>query len=602
MMKSVIAFALLCLLSSPGFSGLVPECEAQQRLAPSEYDYYSLAMTSISNSSAEASKLLDIPQRVKLLMYAATLLPASGHEEAVRLLEVALSDLKEWISQDKATGLQRYTGLTLRNQVLAAYARLDAEKAASLQKEYAAETTKRSRDFSAKQNDWFGQLNSRRTRADQPAGIALSLLDTDPERAMELAARSLQDGVVSNVLCDVVKKLIQSGNRALLNRFENAAGQILAQNATLDPFSLPCAAEIIQSDRDMAETARTAFIGFFTRSLQNASRLVSEPGTNADYIRAVFTMFTLNARPVILQYAPEQLLAFDLLLDQVAPLVSEQTRTTLQAFQPEKFAEPRDRLAEILRDPNSQRRDLRLVRLVSELLRKEDEDAQESLDLAADAISGLSDPDHKAAFTDRLTITRINRLVKPKKFIEAQRLAGSISSEETRAWALLALSTVAAKADRVLGFELISNALKAIDKASPSPQKVELALTATAMLAKNDPQRAFDTFVAASRYANSSPSKIDPPTKPAVAFGLEATIGEAHTKLGVFPESLGELRIEPSLSALGTTDWFRADQIVNDIREPSLRLQLKLQFAGAVLAQESKSRRKEAAPKPSAKN
>jgi hypothetical protein len=419
---------------------------------------------------------------------------------------------------------------------------------------------------------------------------------------MELAARSLQDGVVSNVLCDVVKKLIQSGNRALLNRFENAAGQILAQNATLDPFSLPCAAEIIQSDRDMAETARTAFIGFFTRSLQNASRLVSEPGTNADYIRAVFTMFTLNARPVILQYAPEQLLAFDLLLDQVAPLVSEQTRTTLQAFQPEKFAEPRDRLAEILRDPNSQRRDLRLVRLVSELLRKEDEDAQESLDLAADAISGLSDPDHKAAFTDRLTITRINRLVKPKKFIEAQRLAGSISSEETRAWALLALSTVAAKADRVLGFELISNALKAIDKASPSPQKVELALTATAMLAKNDPQRAFDTFAAASRYANSSPSKIDPPTKPAVAFGLEATIGEAHTKLGVFPESLGELRIEPSLSALGTTDWFRADQIVNDIREPSLRLQLKLQFAGAVLAQESKSRRKEAAPKPSAKN
>jgi hypothetical protein len=48
---------------------------------------------------------------------------------------------------------------------------------------------------------------------------------------------------------------------------------------------------------------------------------------------------------------------------------------------------------------------------------------------------------------------------------------------------------------------------------------------------------------------------------------------------GIDTFSLGELRIDPSLSALATTDWFPADQIVNDIREPSLRLQLKLQFA-----------------------
>jgi hypothetical protein len=148
---------------------------------------------------------------------------------------------------------------------------------------------------------------------------------------------------------------------------------------------------------------------------------------------------------------------------------------------------------------------------------------------------------------------------------------------------------------------LISNALKALDKASPSPHKVELALRAAAMLAKNDPQRAFDTLSTTSRYANSSTSKVDPPTKPPFAFGLEATIGEAHTTLGVFPESLCELEINPSLAVLGTADWFRADQIVDVIREPALRLQLKLQFAGAVLAIESQSKRKEA-PKPSAKN
>jgi hypothetical protein len=200
-----------------------------------------------------------------------------------------------------------------------------------------------------------------------------------------------------------------------------------------------------------------------------------------------------------------------------------------------------------------------------------------------------------------LTITRLDAFVKQGKFIEAQQLAGSIASEETRAWALLALSTVAAKADRVLGFELISNALQALDKASPSPHKVELALMASAVLAKNDPQRAFDTFVTASRYANSSPAKVDPPKKPAVAFGLEVKIAEAQTRLGIFPESLDELKIDPSLSALATTDWFRSDSIVNEIREPSLKIQLKLQFADAVLVEQSKSRKK-APSKPSVTN
>lgn len=601
MMKSVSVFALLCLLSLPGFSGLVPKCEAQQRQAPLVYDYYSLAVTSISKSAAEAYKLSDIAQRVKLLMYAATLLPASEHEAAVRLLEVALSDLQEWISQDKATAWQRNTGLTLRNQVLAAYARLDGEKAAALQQEYASEATKKSRDFSAKQDNWFGQLNSRRTRADQPAGIALSLLDTNPDQAVALAARSLQEGVVSSVLSDVVKKLMQSGNRELLNRIENAAGQMLAQNVTVDPFSLPYAAEIVQSDSNMPAPARTAFIGFFMRSLQNASHIISEPGINANYLRAVFTNFTLSVRPVILKYAPEQLLMFEQVLDQVGQFVPAETRSRLQAFQPETFSDPRERLNDILKDAVPAKRDLRLVRLLADLLRNKSTD-QNNLDLAADAISGFMDSDAKSAYTDLLTITRIDAFVRQKKFIEAQQLAGSISSEETRAWAWLALSSAAVKSDRVLGFELISNALKALDKASPSPQKVELALRATAMLAKNDPQRAFDTLSTTSRYANSSSAKVDPPTKPPFAFGLEATIAEAHTTLGVFPESLGELEINPALAVLATTDWFRADQIVDVIREPALRLQLKLQFAGAVLVQESKPQRKEAAAKPSARN
>lgn len=606
-MRIALTIALVAILFSHGFWSRLPNCQAQKPIAPAEYDYYSLALTSISNSAAEASKLPAIPQRVNLLIQAVELLPASQHDEAVRLLEIMLHDVKAWGSDDKAGWRQRNTAATLRNEILAVYARVDPEKAVALQQEFQAEeksTTATTSQTSTKIKDWFTQFNDRRAIADQPAKMALSVVDTDPDNTVRLVVQSLQGGTVSNVLIDIVQRLIQNGNRAALNRVEMGMGQTLAANVTLDPFSLTYASILVQTDKDMPAAARSAFVSFLMRSIQAVSNFVRDPAGNGNldpsYITRVFTMVSLNTRPAILQYSPDQLPVFELLLEQLAPLVSAGTRSRLQAFQPETFSDPRDRLNDILKDPNPDKRDLRLVRLVSDLLRSQSADFQKNLDLASDAISGFTNPDAKSAYTDLLTITRIGELVKQNKFIEAQQLGGSISAEETRAWVLLALSKVAAKSDRVLGFELISNALKALDKASPSPHKVELALMATAMLAKDDPQRAFDTLSAVSRYANSSASKVDPPTKPPFAFGLEATIGEANTKLGVYPESLSELKIDPSLSALATTDWFRAAQIVSDIREPYLRLQLKLQFAGAVLAQGAKG--EAGTPKPPAKN
>jgi hypothetical protein len=594
--------AVLTILISLGFFWSPSECQTQDKGAPADYDYYSLAITSILNSAAEASKLPDVPQRVKLLISAAKILPVSQHDEAVRLLELALHNVKEWGSQDKASWYQRHTAATLRNEVLALYAKLDQEKATALQKEFQAEaesTASNNGATSHKDGKWFTQFSDQRTIADQAAKIAVSLVDTDPEKALALVVQSLQGGTVSNVLSGIVQKQIQNGNRAFLNKLEIDIGQVLAANITLDPLSLAYASSLVQSDKDMPPAVRRAFVSFFVRSLQAWSNLVTDPSTNGEidtsYVDIVFSVFSMSVRPVILQYSPEQLLVFDLALNQVAPLVPAKTRSQLEAFQPEKFSDLRDRLNDILKDPAPERRDFRLIGLVSQLLRNESEDSQKNFDLASEAISGFSDPDNKAAFTDLLTITRMNALVKQKRFIEAQQLAGSIPSEETRAWALLALSTVAAKADRVLGFELISNALKALDKASPSPHKVELALIATAMLAKDDPQRAFDTLSAASRYANSSASRVDPPAKSAVAFGLDAKIGEAHAKLGVFPESLGELEIDPSLSTLGTTDWFRAQSIADNFNESALRLSLKLRFAEAVLVEGRKPVKKTSA-------
>jgi hypothetical protein len=600
LLKFAGALALVVLISL-GLIWRLPECKAQNKSTPEDYDYYTLALTSISNSAGEAAKLADISQRVKLLLYAAKILPAADHDEAVRLLDLALRNLKDWTADDRASWYQRHTAAILRNDVMAAYAKLDTEKATTLQKEFQAEaesTVATASATSLKSDKWFTQFSSRRTNADQAVRIALSLVDTDPDRAFALVLQSLQGGTVSSVLIQLVQKLVESGNRALLNKLELGIGAVLASNVTLDPMGLSFSTALLETDKEMSPVTRNAFVSFFMASLQSWSSLVrnesANGGLDSSYINISFTVFSTSVRPALLHNAPAQVPVFDSVMNQLGPLVPDQTRSRMQAFQPEKLSDPRDRLNDILKDPIAEKRDLRLVGLVSELLRKDSEDSQSNLDLAGEAINGFSDPDAKSAFTDRLTITRVNAMLKAKKFIEAQRLANSIPSEETRAWALLALATVAAKADRVLGFELIANALRSLDKSSPSPHKVELALTATGMLSKDDPNRAFDTLILASQYANSSPATIDPPTKPAFAFGFDVAIGEAHTKLGVFPESLAEVETNSSLANLGVTDWFRAEEITNGIREPALRLRLKLQFAEAVLASNPKPKRKDA--------
>lgn len=596
-----IILVLSWVLPAGFLSNSAGDCDAQSNVTLPEYDYRPLAIASILSAAQEAAKLPDIEQRVTLLIRAAQVLPASKRDDAIGFLDVALHDLKEWTSDKNKLG-RRSEAARLRSQILSAYARLDSAKALALRTAVDPQVDPSSSltASSLEKSNWLADALDRQRLADESGKLALTLIDTDFEKALALVVHSIGAGIISPSVTSIFLKLEHDRNRLALDRLETAVLPVLTSTITLDPYSLSYAGIAAQSDPEMSATAKRGFVDFFINSLQTWVNLAGDDqnGLDSSYMGRAFSAFTLSVRPVILRYSPDQLLTFDLALNQVAPLVSEKTKSALQAFQPETFSDPRDRLNDILKDPAPEKRDLRLMRLVFELLRSESENFQKRFDLASDAISGFSDPDNKAAFTDLLTITRMSALVKQKKFIEAQQLADSIPSEETRAWALLALSTVAAKADRVLGFELISNALTALDKASPSPHKVELALMAGGMLAKDDPERAFDTLSAASRYANSSASKVDPPTKPAVAFGLEATIGEAHTKLGVFPESLGEVEIDPSLSTLGTTDWFRANQIANDIREPALRLRLKLEFAEAVLANNPKPKVKAVTTKP----
>jgi hypothetical protein len=120
-----------------------PWCQAQKKAAPADYDYYALAITSISDIARDATKLPDIPQRAKVLIEAAKILGPANKDEAVRQLDVVLRDLKEWGSADSASWRQRDTAAILRNEALAIYATVDCEKALALQRNQALATRQR---------------------------------------------------------------------------------------------------------------------------------------------------------------------------------------------------------------------------------------------------------------------------------------------------------------------------------------------------------------------------------------------------------------------------------------------------------------------------
>jgi len=556
------------------------------------YDYRSLAIESVLNAAREIRSLPDVEQRVRLLIRVAEVLPTSHRDNATKVLDLVITDLDEWASEKGAGWYRRDTAAKLKSEALSLYIKLDPEKANLRQKVSESENNSGSSKggvtpASLRGANWSRSLLDAQTSAEALAALALPMIDTDLDRACVLIGQSIQTGAFAGSLAGLFQKLAQDGNRKALDKIETAMIPALTSTSTLDSFSFAYAIGALQSDKGISPAAQSAFIFFLMNSVEGWAGLITTEaqngGVNPSYIGSSFTTIFLNLRPVIAQYSPPALLRLDFLLAEVTPFVPEKTKSRLQAFQPETLSEPRDRLNDILKDPSPERRDLRLIGFVSQVLR--DNDVLTNIGLAAEAIDGFGDVETKAAFTDLLVITRANLAIKKNNFIESQRLVGTISSPETRAWAMLALSSAAKKTDRVTRFTLTSEALTALDKVSPSPHKVELGFLGVASFVKDDPSKAFDALSTAARYANSSPAKADSPARRAIAFGLDVAIGDMHTKIGVYPAALADLRIDSSISALGTSDWFRANQIADSIRDLALRVGLKIEFARAVISE-----------------
>jgi hypothetical protein len=295
----------------------------------------------------------------------------------------------------------------------------------------------------------------------------------------------------------------------------------------------------------------------------------------------MFGTFASFARPAIARHAPDELGRFDLLLDQVAPQVSPQTREMVNSNALVEPDDPRDRLTEIKKEPNPDKRDFRLLRLVMALLR--DDKSRDREGLLAEAVQAVTNDKLRAILGDGVSLDRVERLTKAKKFNDAAKAVERVTNLDLKAWALIALSSVVVTSDPYLAMTFVNAAMKTLDVSPATPRKVEIALLAAAVTSQQDPTRSFEIVSLVPKYANAFEESTESKRDPNSGLLDEVSIGTLKIRPSSPPDDLSDIQFDPAIRLLAKRDWFGLQKIADSIKDPSFRLSFKLELAKGTL-------------------
>ena len=243
--------------------------------------------------------------------------------------------------------------------------------------------------------------------------------------------------------------------------------------------------------------------------------------------------------------------------------------------------DPRDRLIAIKRESDPRKRDSRLLSMVVNLLRKDDSHDHESL--LAEAIQAVTDEKLKETLGDFVSLDKVQRLAKAQKFSDAAKATERVTNPELRAWALIALSSLVVASDRYLGMAWINAAMKALDVSSATPRRVEIALLGAAVTSKQDPIRSIEIVSTITKYANAVEEFSERKSNSASGVLDEISIGTLKIMPARPPVELSDIQFDPAIRLLAKRDWFGLQKIVDGIKDPVLRLSLKLELAKGTL-------------------
>jgi hypothetical protein len=584
---------LLFFVPKDSFAQVAPESRAKesQQEIPARYNFEEFAIALALNAGREASNLSSPAEKIEIQLEAARILSPVRRDDALRLLDSAWNTLKEWSEGEKSTSAQSRPQFVsrLRSNILALYSKLDPERAGKLMKSVGKDL-----EESVKKGDGGkgnALITKERQRADDLARIGLTRIERSPAEGIETAVSGLlQTGTVSEHLSLISQALKEKGKASLLQKFESRIAAFLSQRTSLDFSDHLAVVRIIYANPHMDRAVRSSFLGFLSHSLVKLREIIREAqvskqalAISLDSVGSIYSFYMLRVRPLVISYGLNDIYDLNVALDEIA--------STLPASLLDKVYEtsttdtPEQQLKRALNTAGSELRDSRLAKFALRALNGSLHGIKESQpELAATAVESVSSLEIKTTLQDYLLMAHAEKLSKDNKFALAEEKAAAISKPEWRAWTLMALASAQAKQNWSHAMQLCDDALRALEKSSPTPRKAELAFTLADIWSGHDQNQALDIIVEAVKYANQIiETDLRIQESPSVLQPFFLNIGKLSFAPGIETESLSDIGFHEGISQLALLNWMRADQIGKALQNANLRLRYQLAICKGVL-------------------
>lgn len=412
---------------------------------------------------------------------------------------------------------------------------------------------------------------------------AISIADTNPERAMQLAKASLAGGInpaILRVLFALRQKNPAQANALYRSMLAAARGDIKRASVNiliLASYALP---EFTTSAVGLGPTQSpgapsqtdSAMVTEFLNFVYDIFMRLSDPA-QVQSANPVDYMTGQRLLPFFVQHSPDRAPLFRNMLE----MISQRSSQTAAVDMVNKMLQPAEtdellKQAETTRDPLQ--RDMLYFRAIMTLA------GSGEFERALSLVEKINDSDFRNGLDSLVHFQAASSLLDKGDIDSAIRYVKSMSDVRQRAFMLARIArTLFNKKETARASEILKDAEQMIRKADEGAEKAQALLIITEIQTRLDPMQGFEVMEATVEAFNDADFKTDDKTKPAPSadFSLSSMLTIAF--------NLEMPDFAPSFSLLARTDFNRALLLAQTLKKKDRAVLAQLAVCRSALSQ-----------------
>lgn len=410
-------------------------------------------------------------------------------------------------------------------------------------------------------------------REQQLAELALALAPTDPSRAVELASQSLDYGMPSE-LQGIFKELVAS-NQSLAHDLFARTVRVFAADVSPNLYDAMFVASYLrvlprpESDAALVKT-------FLDAALERLSRQRGQQVSSTDQgtgVRSAMLTVINYLQPFFQLYDPERANELVMLSQQLRPEIpsAQYEADALNLTSADNPNAPENILSRAASEKNADTRDALYTQAALRFAN------QKKFERAFDALNSAREGERRTQFETYLRFQYAKYLAETGELNDASKTLEKIADPEMRAEATVIVSNAARKKqDLILARYVLDQTVKLFNDRPGSAPHARAYLWIASAYAVVDPPPAFELMRSAVAAVNNAPTlqELYPPRKFMMAGG---TLSEGINMGGTGSD------FRPGFRALARTDYTRAAQIADNLKNDLFRGLAIVSVATAVL-------------------